>query len=115
MASGKSIFKDITPQEAAEMIEKNKDNSQFVLLDVRTPAEFESAHLEGAENVDYQSSSFKEEIGQLDKEKKYLVYCRSGIRSANAVQIMRSAGFNEIYNILGGITLWADEGFPLVR
>jgi rhodanese-related sulfurtransferase len=115
MELDKQVFKDITPQEAKEMINTNINNLQFVLLDVRTPAEFQSAHLEGAENVDYQSSSFSDEIDKMDKGKKYLLYCRSGIRSANALQVMRSKGFREIYNMLGGITLWADEGFSLVR
>lgn len=115
MASEKPIFKDITPQEAAVMINENKNNPQFVLLDVRTPAEFESAHLSGAKNLDYPSNTFLSEIEKLDKSKKYMLYCRSGMRSANALQLMRSKGFKELYHMLGGITLWADEGFPLVR
>ncbi|PKL67801.1 MAG: rhodanese-like domain-containing protein [Methanobacteriales archaeon HGW-Methanobacteriales-1] len=108
------IFKDITPQESSQIIKDNINNPEFFLLDVRTPAEFQSGHLEGAVNVDYQSN-FKVEIEQMDKEKKYLLYCKSGIRSANALEIMRHFGFNEVYNMLGGITYWADEGRPVLR
>ncbi len=108
------IFKDVTPQESSQIIKDNINNPEFVLLDVRTPTEFQSGHLEGAENVDYQSN-FKVEIENLDKGKTYLLYCKSGIRSANAMQVMRHFGFNEVYNMLGGITYWADEGLPVIK
>ncbi len=114
MVSEQSIFKDLTPQESKEMITKNDNNPQFVLLDVRTPAEYQNGHLEGAVNVDYQSD-FKTEIEKMNKEKKYLIYCRTGIRSDNAMQIMRHFGFKEVYNMLGGISLWTDQGFSVVR
>jgi rhodanese-related sulfurtransferase len=114
MVSVQSIFKDVTPQESSKMIIENVDNSEFVLLDVRTPAEYQSGHLEGAINVDYQSD-FKAEIEKMNKGKKYLLYCRTGIRSDNAMQIMRYSEFKEVYNMLGGISLWADEGFPIVK
>jgi rhodanese-related sulfurtransferase len=108
------IFKDVTPQESSEIIKENINNSEFVLLDVRTPSEFQSGHLEGAINVDYQSN-FKIEIEKMDKGKKYLLYCKSGIRSANAMQVMRHFGFEEVYNMLGGITYWVDEGRPIIK
>ncbi len=108
------IFKDITPQEFSQIIKDNINNPEFVLWDVRTPVEFQSSHLEGAENVDYQHN-FKAEIQTMDKEKKYLLYCKSGIRSANAMQVMRHFGFNEVYNMLGGITYWIDEGLPVIK
>ncbi|MDP2837586.1 MAG: rhodanese-like domain-containing protein [Methanobacteriaceae archaeon] len=108
------IFKDVTPQESSEIIKENINNPNFVLWDVRTPLEFQSGHLEGAVNLDYQSN-FKAEIQTIDKGKKYLLYCKSGIRSANAMQVMLHFGFNEVYNMLGGITYWTDEGWPVLR
>lgn len=108
------IFKDVTPQESSEIIKENINNSEFVLLDVRTPSEFQSGHLERAINVDYQSN-FKIEIQKMDKGKKYLLYCKSGIRSANAMQVMRHFGFEEVYNMLGGISYWVDEGRPVIK
>ena len=111
----KQVFKDITPQEANEIIKMNDGNAQFVLMDVRTQVEFQGAHLEGAKLVDYQSSEFAGEIAKMDKDKKYLLYCRSGVRSANAMQIMRMEGFKEVYNMLGGIGRWSGEGLPLVK
>ena len=108
------IFKDLTPQESSQIIKDNINNPNFVLLDVRTPVEFQSGHLEGAENVDYQSN-FKAEIQTMDKGKKYLLYCKSGIRSANAIQVMLHFGFKEVYNMLGGITNWVDQGLPVIK
>lgn len=108
------IFKDLTPQESSQIIKDNINNPEFVLWDVRTPLEFQSSHLEGAENVDYQSN-FKAEIQTMDKGKKYLLYCKSGIRSANAMQVMLHFGFSEVYNMLGGITNWVDQGLPVIK
>lgn len=105
---------DVTPKEASAMILKEADNPDFIVLDVRTPAEFEVEHLEDAVNLDYKSSDFEKELGKLDKGKKYLVYCRSGRRSAAALKIMRKKGFSNSYNMLGGITGWKKEGFAVV-
>ena len=52
---------------------------------------------------------FIDEINTLNKNKSYYVYCRSGARSAQAVQLMRDLGFNETYNLLGGILDWKGE------
>ncbi len=97
------------------MVQKNKNNKDFVVLDVRTPEEFASGHIEGAINIDYNSERFKSEIGKLDKNKSYLVYCRTGRRTSGAVKIMTQLGFNRIYTIKGDIVEWQAEHLPLVR
>ena len=63
------------------------------LLDVRTPAEFAAGHIAGAINIDFESGEFKQDIQALDKTKTYAVYCRSGNRAGQAIEIMKSAGF----------------------
>ncbi len=67
-------------------------------LDVRSPEEYSESHIDNAENIDYNSSTFKEELEKRDKNNKYLVYCRSGHRSSNAVKIMIKLGFTDIHN-----------------
>ena len=83
---------------------------EAVILDVRTEEEFESGYIPNAKNIDLRMGlGFVDEINNLDKNKSYYVYCRSGARSAQAVQLMRDLGFNETYNLLGGILEWEGE------
>lgn len=111
----KTVIKDISPEEAYELIQKNKGNSDFIILDVRTPNEFSEGHIEGAINIDFYSKSFREELNKLNKTKTYLVYCRTGHRSGLASKIMEELGFQHIYNMKGGIVKWKAKGFPVVR
>ena len=71
------------------------------IIDVRTPAEFSAGHLEGAQNIDVQSASFDQQIASLDKNANYVVYCRSGNRSAAAVAKMETAGFTNVQDAGG--------------
>ena len=86
-----------------------------VTFDVRTPGEFSEGYIEGAQLIDFQSGNFENEIAALDKSKTYAVYCRSGNRSGQAVKVMREAGFNNLYNLNGGVIDWANAGLPLVK
>jgi rhodanese-related sulfurtransferase len=103
------------PRAAYDLIQKNKSNPDFVVLDVRTPDEFKDGHIEGAINVDYESGGFKTELRELDKKKTYFVYCRTGRRSGEAVKIMKDLGFNDIIRMKGDMVRWKSEGLPLVK
>ena len=93
---------------------KKITESGVVILDVRTPGEFAEGYIEGAQNIDFQSGNFENEIAALDKNVTYAVYCRSGNRSGQAAKIMHDAGFHEVYNLDGGVIDWANEGMLLV-
>jgi rhodanese-related sulfurtransferase len=81
-----------------------------VILDVRTEAEFNEGFIANAINIDiHRGQDFVSEIEALDKNKKYYVYCRSGMRSAKACEIMNQLGFENAYNLLGGILEWDGE------
>ncbi|HMK53890.1 MAG TPA: rhodanese-like domain-containing protein [Methanobacteriaceae archaeon] len=110
---GSKKYEDINPQSACEIIEKNKDNPKFILLDVRNPQEYSEAHIEGSTLINYQSPNFNENVEKLDKNKTYLIYCRSGVRSAGAAKTMAKLGFKNLYNMVGGITAWGNSGLPL--
>ena len=86
-----------------------------VTLDVRTPGEFMTGHIQGAQNIDFESGSFATQIETLDKNGTYAVYCRSGNRSGQAVAIMHDAGFHNVYNLNGGIIDWTNSGMMLVN
>lgn len=108
-------FKNITVQEAAELIKANQGNPGFSILDVRTPDEFNEGHIEGALNLDFYAASFKDDLDKLDKTKTYFVYCRSGNRSGQAMKMMETMGFKEVYNLSGGMVDWIAAGLPAVK
>lgn len=85
-----------------------------VLIDVRTPAEFAEGHLVGAVNLDVSSPEFAAAVGDLDPAGRYAVYCRSGNRSAQALEIMRSAGIEDAVHLDGGIGAWNASGREIV-
>jgi len=109
------LTENITPREAFTLIENNRDNPNLVIIDIRTPKEFEEEHIEGAMNLDYYSDTFGDELNKLDKNKTYLVYCQTGRRSERAFDLMKEFGFREIYNISGGIIDWKADGLPAVK
>ena len=106
---------NISAVEAFDIIQANTGDPDFVIIDVRTPAEYTDGHIENAVLVDYNSADFREEISQYDRNKKYLIYCRTGRRSAGARDIMEELGFQYIYHMDGGITEWMAEGLPVVK
>lgn len=113
--AGGDPARNVGPREARALIRENAGNRDFVVLDVRTAGEFAQGHVEGALLVDYRSPRFREEMGGLDKTKTYLVYCRTGNRSARALKIMSELGFRSHYHLEGGIKRWVEEGLPVVR
>lgn len=109
-----NIPRDIEPAKAAAMILDNRSNKEFVLLDVRTPKEFEEGHIQGAINIDFSSSSFRPQVEKLDRNAIYLLYCRSGNRSSRALDTMKSMGFTRVAHIAGGIAAWKQAGLRTV-
>jgi len=82
------------------------ENKDAVVLDVRTPAEKSDGIIPGYKLINIMDPSFEEEVSKLDKDKTYLVYCRSGNRSGQACGIMADMGFKNLYNLMGGIGAW---------
>ncbi len=109
------IFEDVTPKEAYSLIQKNKDNPDFVILDVRTPAEFQDGHIADAINLDYYSKTILDDLDRLDKTKTYLIHCRTGTRSGKTFKFMKELGFQEVYHMVGGIVRWKAEGLPTTK
>ncbi len=89
---------------------KEIEGDNVVILDVRTPEEFNNGYIPNATLINIQDpASFTDEIQQLDKSKSYLVYCRSGKRSMLACQVMENLGFKHLANLEGGILDWDGE------
>ena len=113
------FFNSSSPSEsscnlsATEYKTVEKDNA--LILDVRTQREFEGGHLDGAILIDIYQKDFRDEVNKLDKEKKYFVYCKTGIRSSNAVNYMVQSGFKKVCNLEGGLNYLARAGVPIVK
>ncbi len=100
------MFENIPSNKFQEKIEQHKDP---IILDVRTPEEYQDGHIPGAVNINIQDSNFIDQIESQGDKEAYLIYCRSGSRSAKACQIMASHGHENLYNLAGGILEWTGE------
>ncbi len=113
---GKQFTVDILlPKDAFEYIKNNRGNKDFVILDIRTPEEFKDGHIEGAVNVDFRSEKYKSEVDKLDRNKTYFVYCRTGNRSRDAVNLMGPMGFRSLLRLTGDIAGWKSAGLLIVK
>ncbi len=105
-SSAQSGFKNAPIAELTQL----KNEKKAVVIDVRTPAEWQQGVIAGADLfIDYNGANFKQQIAKLDKSKTYIIYCRSGGRSAGASQVMSDAGFKNVINMQGGISSWGGK------
>ena len=105
-------FKTITPKAALKLIEE--EGQKITILDIRPKEDFEKEHIPGAENLDYHGHEFQKKAEALDKEKNYVIYCKSGVRGGYFMDKMKESGFSGAYNILGGFVAWKISRLPLV-
>ena len=92
-----------------------KAQPDIVIVDVRTPAEYAAAHIEGAINIDFSAPDFAETIATLDQDRTYLVYCRSGRRSGLAMPVFVEAGLLQVLHLEKGINVWIRAGLPVAE
>jgi len=109
------VFQKISATEVNKLIKDHVNNSGFIVLDVRTPEEFAQGHLPEKTplNLDFYAEDFREQLAQLDRDKTYLVYCRTGNRSGKTVEMMKGLGFRRVYDLKGGIVTWQSAGLPI--
>ena len=113
--SSSQDIRDVSLTDGYELIQANKNNSDFVIIDVRTPEEYTAGHIEGAILIDFYDDNFKDQLIPLDRSKTYFIYCRTARRSALARDIMQEMGFQHVINMLGGITDWTNKNYPVVK
>ena len=101
---------DLNPTEFKSIM----TNDNIVVLDVRTPKEVEQGVISGAKVIDFYGDNFKVELGKLDKNKTYLVYCKSGGRSGKTCNALKETGISNYHNLKGGITAWKKAGLETV-
>lgn len=95
---------DLTQQDWASKLE---NDGNAVIIDVRTEAEIAEGFIPGALHMDiYKGQEFIDAIKELDTDKNYYIYCRSGARSGQTCSIMKELGFESTYNLEGGFMNW---------
>ncbi len=100
-------MKNLTPNE---LIDKLDNDKNAFLLDVRSEEEYEESNIPNSKLLNIRDpQSFMDGLQDLDKSKNYYVYCHSGVRSVQACQIMKTFGFNNLYNLIGGISKWTGQ------
>ncbi|MFV5692347.1 thioredoxin domain-containing protein [Flavobacterium sp. LT1R49] len=102
--------KDVKTIEAKAFAERIKETPNPQILDVRTPEEFASDHIDNAKNVNWLSNDFVTNAAKFDKSKPIFVYCKSGGRSQKAAEKLSELGFTTIYQLDGGILKWDSAG-----
>jgi rhodanese-related sulfurtransferase len=105
----KVIHVDVSVQQGKEMI----DSDEVFILDVRTQEEYDEGHIMGSTLIPV--DELDRRIKELPRDKKILVYCRTGHRSLTASEKLETDGFTQIYNMKGGITEWKNAGYEVVK
>ena len=122
-AASKCTYTNVSACDASDMIEKD-----VFILDVRTPAEYNLGHIEGAVLIPLKNVPAQDPVAlppeellparmtelPCNKYTKMLVYCNVGKRGAEASSLLVDAGYKKVYNIEGGIDKWVQEGYPIV-
>lgn len=102
---------DVSPRDVAKML---RNDTSVILVDVRTPEEYQQGHLKGSRLMNFYDADFRERAKKLPKDKRIVLYCRSGRRSADAMTYLTSIGYSRVYNMLGGIIAWQKDRQPVV-
>ena len=101
---------NISPKQAKELMDKEKD---VFVLDVRTEEEFKEVHIKDAHLIPIKE--LEQNINKIPKDKKVVVHCAAGKRSARACEMLKDKGLKELYNLEGGINKWQAEGYPVEK
>ena len=99
-------YMNVDNATAKRIISQSKD---LIIIDVRTPDEIALGKIGNALEMDIKSPDFKSNLDKLDRNKQYLVYCHAGGRSTNAMEIMKTMGFKQVYNLESGYRSWSDK------
>ena len=112
-ADVETIYRDVSVSEAADLV---KDRENLVILDVRTKDETDQGVITGdAVLIDFFSDDFRAKVKKLDTSAPCLLHCASGVRSGQAIPILKKLGFAEVYHLKAGYMGWKDAGMPVVK
>jgi sulfur-carrier protein adenylyltransferase/sulfurtransferase len=99
----------ITPRELRELLDSGR---KLALIDVREPVEWDIVHIDGAQLIPQSLISSGEGLAQLPQDRTPVLYCKTGVRSAEALAVVRRAGFTDAVHLQGGLVAWAEQMQP---
>lgn len=108
------LYKDLNCSEAYELIEQHKDDTNFVIIDLRPKMMYNSKHIENSVCFECLSNNINDYLGKLDKEKIYLIYCVIGKRSKTTLKKMKELNFKTVYHLYQGLREWNKQGYKVV-
>lgn len=108
LMAGVSVHAQLLSPDEYE--KKMKETRDYTVVDVRTESEFVQGHLSNAVSIDIYRKDFREQLAKLNKNKPVFVYCAVGGRSNAAAGQLKSLGFNQVYDLRGGIKAWSQAG-----
>jgi adenylyltransferase/sulfurtransferase len=106
---GGSADSAITPRELRDLLDSG---AELALIDVREPGEWEIVHIDGAELIPQSLLASGEGLARLPHDRMTVLYCKTGVRSAQALAAVRGAGFADAVHLQGGIVAWAKQMQP---
>jgi phage shock protein E len=106
-----TVVTNVQVEVAAKLVAEGK----VIVLDVRTAEEFSEGHIAGATNINFMAKDFATQVGQLDRDKVYLLHCASGGRSKRCLPQLKQLGFKQIYHLDGGFSAWEEAGKPVAK
>lgn len=106
-----TVVQHVNPEAAQKLVATNK----LVILDIRTPEEFQAGHIAGATNINFRAPDFAKQIAALPKDKTYLLHCASGNRSTQSLPVFKQHEFKSLYHLDGGMKAWEKAGLPVAK
>jgi rhodanese-related sulfurtransferase len=100
----------LSPEAFRDKVNSSED---IVLIDVRTLEETADGVIPGYKVIDFKAPDFSDRVASLDKEADYYLYCKSGVRSAKAAEVMAGMGFKKVHTLEGGLQAWTSDGYEL--
>jgi len=104
------VYRDV---DVAEFQTLMTTLTQPIVVDVRTPEEWNEGHIAGAQLIDFSAPGFAEALAALPADQPLLIYCASGGRSGKTLERLRVEGGREVYNLRGGMGAWRNAGAPV--
>lgn len=111
----KAVATKVDHVDAAAAAKLLASDKKPVVLDIRTPGEYAEGHIAGSKMIDFRSADFEKKVSALDRDKSYLVHCRSGGRSTESLKTFEKLGFKHIIHLDGGISDWEAAGQPVTK
>jgi rhodanese-related sulfurtransferase len=103
-----------SPEEINALLQTEGAHA-FLIIDVRPAARYRGGHIAGAVNIPLESETFEQRLAGLEKDRRVIVYCGTGLKTEKAAAAMRDMGFRKVFVLRGGLDAWKKAGLELTQ